>query len=148
MVTPTKILKTDPVAFVVFFVTDILVVAMILGVMLRPEPLNDNLPLLLSVLCIWFFFMFMVFLRVKYLRWLLSYNFTERAVLNKEDRRYIINGVVGCICYTYKLNGKNQTTYASFILSKKFREFLAKSGSVTVCVYPKYKLSVIKEAYE
>ena len=149
MISTKNILLTDPFALLVIVVTHVLTFGGLIGIFIKDvSSFQDRLPFIFGLAIVYLVFTFLLYLRVRYIKWMLSYPCQKQAILQKNDRRYIIKGVVGAVCYSFEHSGKTHTTYASFFIRQRFRELLTRSETVTVHFYPKLRFSIIKEAYE
>ena len=145
----SKIMRHDVVTLSLVIASACLLIGGPIGVFLREESsFSERLSSIVLVVGLYLGWMALVYLRVIYLRWLLYYPCLLEGKLQKDDRRYIVNGPVGNICYSFVYQGKEYTHCASFFLSQKFRGYLASSDCVTICFYPPLKLSLIKSVFD
>ena len=119
-----------------------------IGILSRNDSsLKDEIYAVIVGLGIYFVCILLIFIKTAYLNWLLNYPCQIDAVIQKEDKRYYVNGIIGNIWYSFVFEGNEYTHYGSYILSNKLREFFLNSDTVRICFYPRLRLSLIKNAF-
>ena len=144
-----NILLRDVVALYLLLVSSsIFLVGGGIGTYIKEADLGEKINLSLLIAGMYLMLLVLIFIRLYYLKWLLQSPYKTEGVLLKADKRFYVDGIVGCICYSFEYGGKEYLHYGSFFVSRSFRDLVASSDKVTVCFYPKLKLSIVKEIFD